>query len=251
MADQKRWFKVWNSILTDPSFLDLPVSVIGHWTLLGSLLSLHGENGQITLTDLSLRNILRIDNETTTEMALSCIPNVQMKRLESDNGKISVIMKNWSKYQLDSTGYERLKKFRKAHNDNGAREEKRREEKDKKREYKEYAEIEVKKCIEENKEIFLKAYPAINIESESQKALSWLISNPQNKKKAIKRFLNNWFSRAQEKAPRVLPSFKIEQKPSCPKCGKENAKAMIWEDGCSLCLRADPKQGKFVNNFIK
>jgi hypothetical protein len=135
MADQKRWFKVWNSILTDPSFLDLPLEQIGRWTLLGALISLHGENGQIKLTESSLKNILRINNGTITETSLSSLPNLMMMRDDDDNGKFSVIMKNWGKYQLDSTGYERLKKFRKAHDDNGAREEKtkikRREDKDK------------------------------------------------------------------------------------------------------------------------
>ncbi len=109
MADQKKWFKVWNSILTDPSFLDLPVEQIGRWTLLGSLISLHGENGKITLSKDALHKLLRVQNDNDL-----VLPNVMLEEGESDNGIITVIMKNWLKYQLDSTGYERLKKFRKS-----------------------------------------------------------------------------------------------------------------------------------------
>ncbi len=109
MSDQKKWFKVWNSILTDPSFLDLPVEQIGRWTLLGSLISLHGENGKITLSKDSLYKLLRVQNDNGL-----VLPNVIFEEGKSDNAIITVIMKNWLKYQLDSTGYERLKKFRKS-----------------------------------------------------------------------------------------------------------------------------------------
>ena len=45
-------------------------------------------------------------------------------------------------------------------------------------------------------------YPAINIPQEIKKAEAWLLANPRNRKKNYERFLVNWFSRAQEKAPR-------------------------------------------------
>lgn len=48
------------------------------------------------------------------------------------------------------------------------------------------------------------AYPAINIEIELEKAKAWLIANPANKKKNYARFLTNWFSRTQDRAPRKL-----------------------------------------------
>ena len=109
MSDQKKWFKVWNSILTDPSFLDLPVEQVGRWTLLGALISLHGENGKITLSKDSLYKLLRVKNDNGL-----MLPNVVFEEGQGDNGTITVIMKNWLKYQLDSTGYKRLKKFRKS-----------------------------------------------------------------------------------------------------------------------------------------
>jgi hypothetical protein len=48
-----------------------------------------------------------------------------------------------------------------------------------------------------------KAYPAINIKTELEKAAAWLQANPKNKKSNYARFLNSWLSRAQDKAPRV------------------------------------------------
>ena len=47
------------------------------------------------------------------------------------------------------------------------------------------------------------AYPAIDVEAELKKAAAWLMANPKNKKSQYARFLNNWFSRAQDKAPRL------------------------------------------------
>lgn len=49
-------------------------------------------------------------------------------------------------------------------------------------------------------------YQAIDVKSEIKKAAAWLDANPQNKKKNYKRFLVNWFTRTQEKAPRVQKS---------------------------------------------
>lgn len=49
-------------------------------------------------------------------------------------------------------------------------------------------------------------YQAIDVEEELQRMKAWLISNPKNRKtsKGIKRFINSWLSRAQDKAPKVV-----------------------------------------------
>lgn len=44
------------------------------------------------------------------------------------------------------------------------------------------------------------AYPAIDVDGEMQKAAAWLLSNPKNLKSNYAKFLNGWFSRAQDKA---------------------------------------------------
>ncbi len=52
--------------------------------------------------------------------------------------------------------------------------------------------------LNENIEIYKKAYPGINLEQETEKATAWLISNPKNKKSNLKRYLNSWLCRAQD-----------------------------------------------------
>ena len=59
------------------------------------------------------------------------------------------------------------------------------------------------KNINGHLDIWMKAYPAINVEAEIAKAAAWIVANPKNTKKQWGRFLNGWLSRAQDKAPRV------------------------------------------------
>ena len=144
MADQKRWFKVWTSIINDPSFLSLNVADLGRCVLLGSWIAMHGHNGQIETSIFALAHILRCDkneaiavlkslpgivindNKYDNSMITNMITNMKQNdnindnntMKQNDNDKIIVSMKNWLKYQKDSTGYERLKKWRETHHDN-------------------------------------------------------------------------------------------------------------------------------------
>lgn len=45
------------------------------------------------------------------------------------------------------------------------------------------------------------AYPAVDVVGEIKKAGEWLRANPKNRKSNYERFLVNWMSRAQDKAP--------------------------------------------------
>lgn len=47
------------------------------------------------------------------------------------------------------------------------------------------------------------AYPALSLDLELSRASSWLISNPKNRKSNYARFLTNWLTKAQDRAPRV------------------------------------------------
>lgn len=47
------------------------------------------------------------------------------------------------------------------------------------------------------------AFPLINVQSEADKAIAWVLSNPTRKKKDWARFLNNWFTKAHDKAERA------------------------------------------------
>lgn len=55
------------------------------------------------------------------------------------------------------------------------------------------------------------AYPAVDIPTEEAKAEAWLLANPKNQKSNYSRFLTNWLSRAQDKAPRVNGSGAAQQ----------------------------------------
>lgn len=48
-----------------------------------------------------------------------------------------------------------------------------------------------------------KTFPAIDVPAEIRKAKNWCFANPKNKKTNVSRFLYNWFTKAQDKAPRV------------------------------------------------
>jgi uncharacterized protein YdaU (DUF1376 family) len=47
------------------------------------------------------------------------------------------------------------------------------------------------------------AYPAANIDGELAKAAAWVIANPRNRKSNYARFLTNWLTKAQDRAPRA------------------------------------------------
>jgi hypothetical protein len=45
------------------------------------------------------------------------------------------------------------------------------------------------------------AFPAVDVQSELAKAAAWLLANPKNQKSNYARFLTNWLTRAQDRAP--------------------------------------------------
>ena len=51
--------------------------------------------------------------------------------------------------------------------------------------------------------IWLKAYPAVDIENQLARAAAWLIANPKNRKSDYPRFLNSWLTKSQNMAPRA------------------------------------------------
>ena len=52
---------------------------------------------------------------------------------------------------------------------------------------------------------FQEAYPGINLKIETAKAQAWIESNPKNKKSNLKRFLNQWLSKAQDSINKYPP----------------------------------------------
>lgn len=54
---------------------------------------------------------------------------------------------------------------------------------------------------EQQLDLWRAAYPAVQIETELNKMAAWLVSNPKNRKSNYPKFINNWLSRAQDRAP--------------------------------------------------
>lgn len=131
MADQKKWFKVWTTILLDPHHMNMSLESVGRWTRLGALMVSQGDNGKLSLIPPAKSFLVAMECDTFDAAldALKVLPNVQIEEGKFDNGKTTVIMSNWFKYQVDSTGYERVKRSRYKRRGEESRVEKRRKEK--------------------------------------------------------------------------------------------------------------------------
>lgn len=114
MSDNKKWFKVWASILLDPHHCNLSLENVGRWTRLGALMVSQGNNGrlQIIAPSKALCFLMGCDSFEALLSALKALPNVQIDPPQNDNGAFTVSFSKWFKYQMDSTGYERVKRSR-------------------------------------------------------------------------------------------------------------------------------------------
>ena len=114
MADQKKWFKVWASIVGDDCFMNLSMESIGRWTLLGAFICQHGTNGKILIKPPStfLLSLFQVGTLDQLKMVFNVLPNVHLDPPINDNGDFFVTIKNWRKYQVDSTIAERVNSLR-------------------------------------------------------------------------------------------------------------------------------------------
>ena len=83
------------------------------------------------------------------------------------------------------------------------------------------------------KELWSSAYPAISIDLELAKAAAWLNANPDNKKSNYARFLNGWFQRAQDRAPR-----------------SQNEKSQYDPTRSNTGFKKQPQRGNYNDNPI-
>lgn len=190
MSDNKRWFKVWTTLLIDKINDDLTFEEIGMFTLLGCLIAQKGDNGNLVVSRKLFKTFF--DAEILPEKFCQ---KFNVKIGSNDNTNISVSLKNWHKFQLDSTGYERLKKWRNKKNetvnDNGDKIRKDKIRKDK---------IKEDKKEEDIPSFFLQlkenpAYKGIDLERELGKMDAWLLL-PQNKgRKKTHKFILNWLNK--------------------------------------------------------
>jgi hypothetical protein len=114
MADQKKWFKVWATILIDPHHANLSIQNVGRWTRLGAMIVSSGDAGKLRVIPPAKHFLVAMECADLEEAksVISMLPNVCIEEGENDNGTFSVIMQNWFKYQVDSTAYDRLKRSR-------------------------------------------------------------------------------------------------------------------------------------------
>lgn len=99
---------------------------------------------------------------------------------------------------------------------------------------------------DERRKLWIKAYPAIDIDLELAAAAVWVMENPRNRKSNWGRFLIAWLKRSQDKAPargggkpqiqQVLCEFRGDPfNPQTDPCGMPQSKTGALYGGRALC----------------
>lgn len=109
---------------------------------------------------------------------------------------------------------------------------------------------EVPEILNKHRDLWSKAYPAVDLDQQCSRALAWLISHPVNRKQKIDRFLNSWLKKAQEEAPgrgtsagTNKPSTKKKTFAPCPQCKKETTQEDLDKFGtCPACFKPLPEE---------
>lgn len=114
MADQRKWFKVWTSIVSDDDFDPSRSSGLiglGRFAILGAYTALHGQRGVVQIMPDTLFRITQAHtlDDLRADLALK---NVHFEEGKNRHGKVTVTWAKWKKYQEDSTQAERAKKSR-------------------------------------------------------------------------------------------------------------------------------------------
>lgn len=104
MSDQKKWFKLWTSILSDDDFNpdDHGLLRLGRFCLLGAYLALHGNKGVAVISEKLLLRYTQCDNIDTLR-ADFMHKNIVFEECKNRHGRITVTFHKWVKYQEDST----------------------------------------------------------------------------------------------------------------------------------------------------
>lgn len=190
----RRWVKVWHEILNDTEFQNLSLEQQARYYGLLVFTSAQGEKGCVKFSSPAKRIVQLLQCEDFDHFidVIKELPNLQIK-VSSDNAKISVTFNKWSKYQVDSTSYERVKRFREAHNVTPKEEEKEKEEDKSKNKRKKkskkpaQSDEEWLKALKENP-----AYKGMDIDRIKGKFEAWCMTNNQDPTR--RRFVN-WLNR--------------------------------------------------------
>lgn len=140
MADQGKWFKLWNSAIEDADLENLELEDWARWAKLGAYIKAHGNAGQVDFPYpyRKLLNMFRVQTIEAAKAVIKLFPNVHVGEREVTVTPVTpatvtlqIEYTNWFKYQSDFSG-DRVRKFRdKKHHRVTPQEEKRRDKEEK------------------------------------------------------------------------------------------------------------------------
>lgn len=187
MADQKRWFKVWTSIVANAHFAEMSLEDIGRWTLLGASTALDGDRGVLDVpgSGKELCRVLRVDDLGAAKAVLQRLRSVHFEEGKNHHGENTVTWANWVKYQKDSTQAQRQKTSRSKRRG----EEKRKEEKRGEGDARSRADSDYLESLKTDP-----TYAGINVVQEHGKMARWCEVNRKVPSRA--RFVN-WLNRCE------------------------------------------------------
>lgn len=104
-SDQKRWFKLYASLLTDQDILLLDTADRWRWVALALYTNIHGKSGRIEIDTRHpvLAAAMSCAPGKDLEDAIFRLPKVSVERVEKHPGKIIVTFRKWVKYQHDDS----------------------------------------------------------------------------------------------------------------------------------------------------
>ena len=111
MADQKKWFKVWTSLLIDMDHVSN--ADLGAWVRLGCRIALVGDSGKVRFEEGwgHIARFLKCTIEEAQE-TLKRVHGVVIEESKTVHDDLFVSFKKWYEYQEDSTYKERQKRTR-------------------------------------------------------------------------------------------------------------------------------------------
>jgi len=203
----RRWVKVWHEILTDPEFQNLSLEQQARYYNLLVYVSAHGDKGiiEIPLPARYLCHLFQSANNDDLIVHLNELLPLGII-VVCDNAKISVTISGWSKYQVDSTSYERQKRFREGKSVTPKDKDKE-EDKEKDKEKDKTLVVPVAKNRGNGKQPSLSdaefidtlkassAYKGINIDRELSRMDMWLLTPKGKGRKKTRRFIVNWLNK--------------------------------------------------------
>ena len=117
-SPSRRWVKVWHEILSDHKFQDLSLEQQARFYNLLVYMSVHGNKGNLQINPPA-RSLISLFQCTDFDHLLVCLKTLPNIKIETpcDNAQLGVTFINWSKYQIDSTSYDRVQRYREKHNE--------------------------------------------------------------------------------------------------------------------------------------